>query len=136
VSFTDYERQLIEGARKSIDVGHDDDAMFGTQFICIALQDAYRSIHGIRSMRGVIDTTTQDLRHRVVLAIEGHSTFEIYFFTKTGIRPERWREKDEYDRYVTEASEIRYIPRMKFYDLCQMARLAWIDRMLEDGEIK
>ena len=125
----DYERRLLQCARQIIEEDRE-------QFICQAISDARRS-HLTDEVYWVKDTISRGLRQKIEDALEGKSTFEVYLYRKYGFRTERIDEKlDWWDKHNTFASEIRYFPREEFYNLARQCRLAWIDRMLDNNEVK
>lgn len=120
----DIERKLLQDARAIIDSGKE-------QFVCCAITQAYRN------WGNPTDEHTQiawNLRNRIQTTLTRTSVFEEWLYMQTGIRPERYEASDAWDHLGVSLENI-YITRAAFNELCRMGRLAWIDRMLETGEI-
>jgi hypothetical protein len=125
----DYERKLLIVARQIIESGRE-------QFICLAISDARRSFL-TDDADWVKDTISCGLRKKIEEALEGKFTFDVYLYRNYGFRIERIDEKsDWWDKHNTFAPEIRYFPKQEFYNIARLARLAWIDRMLDSNEVK
>jgi hypothetical protein len=118
-----YSRILLVKARRIIERGSE-------QFICIAI-DAYVG-HSEEDHR-----IAKELKCAIELAIEGRFSFENYLYGKYGIRPERTQPgADFWDEIDTSAKEITYFTQEKYSNFTREARLAWIDRMLDNNEVK
>jgi hypothetical protein len=119
----DIERNLLKDARAVIDSGKE-------QFVCCAITKAY-------SDWGNPAEHTQiawNLRNRVQATLARTNVFEEWLYMQTGIRPERYQPSDSWDHLGVSLENV-YVSREVFRELCRMGRLAWIDRMLETGEI-
>jgi hypothetical protein len=124
----EYERILLAAARVYIESEKE-------QFLCCAVDRANRD----RADEFDIErnTITCELRDKIVSALEDSYTFELYVYLLYGIRPARYGDKQDFwDHQSTRAGENTYFERDKFNTFRRQARLAWIDRMLENNEVK
>jgi hypothetical protein len=125
------ERQLLQVARTLIDIEQE-------QFVCCAVDEAYtRQIDHSSLLTYIHHQEMKDLREKLEGSLNGPSTLEQYLYQNYGIRPERThRGKDYWDKYATCASKITYLTGEEFAILARQCRLAWIDRMLDNNEVK
>jgi hypothetical protein len=107
----------------------------GSYFVCIAIGDAHDKFKG-RDLECLRERDCNYLKSALVRALDGRSTFEAYFYMNYGYRRERLANSDWYDDLGTPAREIVYLPTAEFFTLINMARIAWIDRMLDNYEVK
>lgn len=71
------------------------------------------------------------LQAKIVRALDGMSTFEYWIFKETGIRADT---SDRWDKIVTRRKSL-VIPYKDWGNICSLGRRAWVDRMIETGEI-
>ncbi len=124
----EYERILLAAARFYIESEKE-------QFVCCSVDRANRD----RAAEFDIErnTITCELREKIVSVLDDKYTFELYVYYLYGIRPARYEDKrDFWDNQHTSAEENTYFEREKFDTFTRQARLAWIDRMLENNEVK
>jgi hypothetical protein len=122
----EYERSLLTDARDRIESKDN-------HFLCCAVEDAHFDREDFAGNIGLMEA----LRTRIQEAIDGAYTLERYIYINHGMRPERISGgRDFYDNYVTLADEITYLPRRKFDNFVLQCRLAWIDRMLDNDEVR
>lgn len=76
-----------------------------------------------------------NLRGAIEDGLEGSYTVESWLNRKVGYRPMYSDGTDAWcQTYVLKPNE-KHIPVNMFREHCRMARLAWIDKILENGEI-
>jgi hypothetical protein len=124
----EYERIILAAARFYIESEIE-------QFLCCAVDRANRE----RADEFDIErnTITCELREKIVSALDDNYTFELYVYSLYGIRPARYDDKQDFwDNKHTSAEENTYFEREEFYNFVRQARLAWIDRMLDNNEVK
>ncbi len=128
----EYERRLLTRAREIVESGSE-------QFVCLAIEDAHYEFSG--NFKGVPHyETAMALRSQVQRSLEGQYTFQAYFYSKYGYRPERndiigRRDNCDFWDGLKTVAKIVYLPTDEFYSLIRQARLAWIDRMLDNNEV-
>jgi hypothetical protein len=124
----EYERILLAAARVYIESEKE-------QFLCCAVDRANRARADEFDVER--NTITCELRQKIVSAIGDFYTFELYVYANYGIRPERLEDKaDFWDCQGKFDQENVYFSREKYDTFVQQARLAWIDRMLDNDEVK
>lgn len=125
----DYERTLLTGARTRIELEMED-------FICCALDtENFVLGNGYKSEKFAINVGIQKKLHA---AMDGAYTVEGYLYRMYGYRPEprEWESQpDAWSNATTTAEKITYFAQDKFDILARQARLAWIDRMLDNDEV-
>lgn len=123
--------ELLRGAQNRIKSGK-------SQFLCIALSDEADHLNGYDDMASYMTPYTGtliSLRSAIEEAILGCYTFDSWLFSQTGFYPD---DISENAREIW--SRVAYngwhsVPRKKFLNWCTLARMAWVDRILETGEI-
>jgi hypothetical protein len=128
MTMTRYERILLVRARQLIESGKE-------QFICCALEAANSIFADAWDLAK--HESTWRMKSQVQSAIDDKFTLEVYLYEKYGIRYEReGDERDYWDKEYIPGAEIVYFPRDKYDTFVLQARLAWIDRMLDNNEVK
>lgn len=123
-----YGRILLAAARALIESERE-------QFICCAIEEANSKRSGGASYDKRL--TVSGLKGEIQDAIEGKFTLEVYLYEKYGIRYERTDGKlDYWDEMYIPGAEIVYLERGKYDTFLRQARLAWIDRMLDNDEVR
>lgn len=125
--FNETQKDLLIEARKRIEAKTQ-------QFICIALSNACQSTSAVK-----YDIRWEEsgrLKEEIEFGIDGYSSLELWLFSETGIYPDDLVDyaREFWDEHAF-VGWTRAITREEFEDLCRMARLAWIDRALENGSL-
>lgn len=121
-------RELLLGARERI-------ASEKQQFICTALSEEAEHLDGEAEDAILYTQSAGNLRKCIEGAIAPCYVFDIWLFSETGYYPESLSKG-----MMENWEEVAYngwnpVSRKQFLDWCHLARLAWIDRILETGEI-
>lgn len=120
------ERELLISARAMIE-------SCDTQYICIALCTASLRLSG---GDGTYEQPYEDLCGKIEAALPDGMTVGLWLFTQTGYYPSDLSPSTRlnWDKVAHHGWQ-KEMTREQFKNLCCMARLAWIDRILETGEI-
>lgn len=122
-------RELLLGVRDRIESGK-------SQFICIALDDEARHLNGEGELGLPYSRCAAELKCEIAESLSQCYTLDSWLFSQTGYCPDDLSE-DSRENW----SEIAYkgwseVSRKQFLNWCALARMAWIDRILETGEIE
>jgi hypothetical protein len=126
----EYEQKLLEKAHVLIESQDQ-------RFICLAIMAAHFLLTRQSDENFWVKEAISDaLRAKIQSCLEGHNTFDAYIYAKYGIRTQEEGVEDAWDRIKTSAEEIVYMDFEKFYTMVRMARLAWLERILEQGVLE
>jgi hypothetical protein len=120
--FSEIQRDLLQRARYRIENGNE-------RFLCCAISSAVHEVsYDTRYFYG------QDLKDQIECGIDGYSCLELWIFSEVGIYPEdiQDRSRDIWEKVAFAGWSVP-LSRNIFENICKMARLAWIDRALENG---
>jgi hypothetical protein len=125
--FNEIQVRLLTEARKRIEdeIEH---------FICCSLNSVTNTIS--ESLYSERRSNALSIKEDIGISLDNLACLEVWLFTETGIYPEniRLEVQESWDRNPHEGWKYP-VARETFMNWCRMARLAWIDRMLETGEI-
>lgn len=125
--------ELLRGAQNRIKSGK-------SQFLCIALSDEADRLSGydedVTSCRTPYIGTLISLRGAIEEALSGCCTFESWLFSQTGFYPDDISENAREIWSRVAQNGWNSVPREKFLNWCALARMAWVDKILETGEIE
>lgn len=123
--FNDVQKGLLIEARKRIAEGED-------QFICCAINVAVNTV-------GEVPYDTRfaygrELKDQIDFGIDGYSSMELWLFSEVGVYPDDLvpYARDLWEKYAFSGWS-NPVSREQFDYTCREARLAWIDRALENG---
>jgi hypothetical protein len=122
--FSEIQIDLLHRARYRIENDNE-------RFLCCAISTAvHNTSEVLNHLEGCV------LKEQIDFGIDGYSCMELWLFSEVGIYPEDIHEesRDIWNK-VAFAGWSMPVPREVFENICKMARLAWIDRALENGSL-
>jgi hypothetical protein len=123
--FSEIQKAMLIEARKCIEKGKD-------RFICCAINVACQSASDVTYDTRWSEATK--MKEQIDFGIDGYSCLDLWLFSEMGIYPDNLSDhaRKVWDRYAFAGWQTP-VTRETFDNLCLMARLAWLDRALENG---